>query len=100
MINGRSNGLIWKRPPSDGITTCGDQEKNPSPDGEILETEGIFTCEPLNPCKNGGKCVAADNGDFEECACLPGWQGIYCESGWLNHSLFHQHKCFGDRSFY
>ncbi|KAM7543237.1 hypothetical protein Aperf_G00000000278 [Anoplocephala perfoliata] len=80
VINGRSNGLLWKSPPSDGIKTCSDETKNLTPEEETSEAEGVSTCGALNPCKNGGKCVAAANGDIWECACLPGWQGIHCES--------------------
>ncbi|VDN97473.1 unnamed protein product [Rodentolepis nana] len=77
MLNGKSEVLTWKRLPSDGVKTCGG---NVNSQVSTLEGKNFMNCGAQNPCKNGGECVSAANGDFEECICLPGWQGTYCES--------------------
>ncbi|VUZ52156.1 unnamed protein product [Hymenolepis diminuta] len=77
ILNGKSDGLTWKRLPSDGIKTCGGYVNSQM---STSKQQNLMNCGAQNPCKNGGECVAAANAVFEECICLPGWQGIYCES--------------------
>ncbi|KAM3186301.1 hypothetical protein ACTXT7_004585 [Hymenolepis weldensis] len=77
ILNGKSNGLTWKRLPSDGIKTCGGYINSQT---SAFKKQNFMNCGAQNPCKNGGECVAAANEVFEECICLPGWQGTYCES--------------------
>ena len=48
----------------------------------FLETS---TCDPTIPwCRNGGTCVDVSNNatadDYYVCLCLPGWEGVHCET--------------------
>jgi len=42
----------------------------------LVETD---VCEAMNPCQNGGTCVA--NGTNYNCECDEGYSGINCTEG-------------------
>lgn len=45
----------------------------------------VNECSTSNPCKNGATCV--NNVGGYQCLCVPGYTGIHCDTGILNHVL-------------
>ncbi|VDM34801.1 unnamed protein product [Hydatigera taeniaeformis] len=79
--NGKASGLEWKHPPSDGIETCVRQVPSLEVVAKVpLNSRAQVNCGSTNPCQNGGQCIAVGDGGFKKCVCLPGWQGIHCQS--------------------
>ena len=44
----------------------------------ILSLTDVNECSS-NPCQNGATC--SDSVDFYNCTCLPGYEGVNCETG-------------------
>ena len=44
----------------------------------LLSYTDVNECSS-NPCQNGASC--SDSVDFYNCTCLPGYEGVNCETG-------------------
>ena len=56
------------------------------------ENEDQNDCEP-NPCAHGGTCTDHGLRNYT-CACADGYQGIFCEAGYIYIILNVCHACF------
>ncbi|KAL5964703.1 Agrin [Taenia solium] len=80
VTNGKASELKWKHPPRDGAQVCVSQTSSQESLKNPPSLEARVNCDSLNPCKNGGQCISKADGNFKKCICLPGWQGVHCQS--------------------